>query len=150
MHKQKARHLILTGAVSMSLVTLVLWTEEAAANCLDQVRQLADRHSLSTDPPTASPKDGPGVTPQDLARSGGVIEPPASRDDKAVITPPHAQDSRMPTVPDVKPAPQSSDGADRTTLQSLLVSARAEAERGKEETCLEQLRKARQLAARLE
>jgi len=89
------------------------------------------------------------VTTQDLARSGGVIAPPASRDDKAVITPPRGQDSRMPTVPEpAQPGGPSSGKVDRTTLQSLLVAARAEAERGKEEGCLERLEKARQLADR--
>ena len=60
----------------------------AADGCLDQVRSLASRYDISTDPPTASPGESkPGVTTQDLARSGGVIEPPAT-EDKSVITPP--------------------------------------------------------------
>lgn len=55
----------------------------------------------------------------------------------------------MPTVPEpAQPGGPSSGKVDRTTLQSLLVAARAEAERGKEEGCLERLEKARQLADR--
>jgi len=131
----------------------------AADGCLDQVRSLAGRYDISTDPPTASPSESkPGVTTQDLARSGGVIEPPAMQD-KSVITPPRDQGNAMPTMPDVK-TPPPNDSAnkgtappkrpDLTALQALLVAARAQAERGSESECLEGLAKARQLIERAE
>ena len=131
----------------------------AADSCLDQVRSLASRYDISTDPPTASPGESkPGVTTQDLARSGGVIEPPAT-EDKSVITPPRDQGNAMPTMPDVKTPPPSDSakkgatspkGPDLTALQALLVAARAQAERGSEPECLDGLAKARQLIARSE
>jgi hypothetical protein len=139
---------------------LVLVAPVAAANgCLDQVRSLASRYDISTDPPTASPSEPkPGVTTQDLARSGGVIEPPAVQD-KSVITPPRDQGNAMPTMPDVKTPPPNdsankgtppSKRPDLTALQALLVAARAQAERGSESECLEGLTKARQLIERAE
>ncbi len=140
---------------------LALWPGLAAAEgCLDQVRELARAQSLSTDPPTASPDKGPGVTSRELGRSGGVIEPPATSD-RSVITPPGTTDSRMPTMPDVTRTPGTppsqqaardearKDGAaDRTALQALLVAARAEAERGQEANCIDTLKKARELLER--
>ena len=43
-----------------------------AAGCLDDVRSLADRYHLSSDPPTAPADKALGsVRPGDLARSGG-------------------------------------------------------------------------------
>lgn len=66
----------------------------------------------------------------------------------------------MPTMPDVTPSPPkqgapssptegAKEGAsDRTTLQALLVAARAEAERGREDGCLDRLTKARELVQR--
>jgi hypothetical protein len=61
----------------------------------------------------------------------------------------------MPTMPDVarpepkdKPAKaQPLDPADMSTLQAVLVAARAQAERGMEAECLDGLRKAEQLIA---
>jgi hypothetical protein len=95
------------------------------------------------------------VRPGDLARSGGVIEPPPSPD-KAVITPPRSAHDAMPTVPDVKDAPQKSAPADTgklgaaetTALQALLVAARTQAERGAEAECQDRLREAHQLIER--
>jgi hypothetical protein len=93
------------------------------------------------------------VTPDDLARSGGVVEPPATSD-RSVITPPPAH-SGMPTLPDVaRPEPKGKSAntqklgpADMSTLQAVLVAARAQAERGLETECLDGLRKAEQLIA---
>ena len=147
------------GIAGAVLALLAPFAPAMADGCLDQVRSLAGRYDISTDPPDASPngppRGSPGVTTQDLARSGGVIEPPAMQD-KSVITPPRAQDSAMPTMPDVKPPPKESgkSGAppasrpDLTALQALLVAARAQAERGSETECLEGLAKARELIAR--
>jgi hypothetical protein len=149
MRKRTFLPLGITGAV------LALLAPDAAADsCLDQVRSLAGRYDISTDPPTASPNESrPEVTTQDLARSGGVIEPPPMQD-KSVITPPRDQGNAMPTMPDVKtPPPKDSRNSstppskrpDLTALQALLVAARAQAERGSESECLEGLAKARQL-----
>lgn len=67
----------------------------------------------------------------------------------------------MPTVPDVKQAPDkpsrgesANSGAtpdgrlDLTALQALLVAAKDQAERGSEADCLERLAKARELSGR--
>lgn len=152
-----------TRLLLASLALLVLWPDAAAAeSCLDQVRQLAERHGVATDPPVATPdrstpNRSPGTNSQELGRSGGVIAPPQT-EDRSVIVPPPSADNRMPTMPDVTPprqgAPSSTkDGdkevaSDRTTLQALLVAARAEAERGREDGCLDRLAKARELEQR--
>ena len=128
----------------------------SATGCLDEVRSLADRYHVSSDPPKVSADTVPTtVRPGDLARSGGVIEPPPSPD-KAVITPPRSARDAMPTVPDVKDAAPKSAPADAgklgaaetTTLQALLVAARAQAEHGAEAECRDRLREARELIER--
>ncbi len=127
-----------------------------AETCLDRVRGMAEAQGVLTDPPTVLPGQArrPG-SPDDLARSGGVVEPPPVSD-RSVIAPPRDH-SGMPTLPDVKPkasppapSPQERglDAADRSTLQALLVAARAEAERGDETGCLDGLRKAHDLLSR--
>ena len=148
----------------VSLALLVLWPDAAAAeSCLDQVRQLAERHGIATNPPVATPdrdapNRAPGTNSQELGRSGGVIKPPQT-EDRSVIAPPPITDTRMPTMPDVTPSPApgtspgTKDGnkegaSDLTTLQALLVAARAEAERGREDSCLDRLAKARELVQR--
>lgn len=123
-----------------------------ADNCLDRVQQMAAAYGTSTDPPTIPPGEiKKPVTPDDLARSGGVVEPPATSD-RSVITPPRDH-SGMPTMPDiVRPQPKGKaadkktlDPADMSSLQALLVAARAQAERGMEAECLDGLRKAEEL-----
>ena len=123
-----------------------------ADNCLDRVEQMAAAYGTSTDPPTIPPGEmKKPVSPDDLARSGGVVEPPATPD-RSVITPPRDH-SGMPTMPDVaRPRPsdkttkaQRLDPADMSTLQAILVAARAQAERGMEAECLDGLRKAEEL-----
>jgi hypothetical protein len=152
-----------TRLLLASLALLVLWPDAAAADsCLDQVRQMAERHGVATDPPVATPdrstpNRSPGTNSQELGRSGGVIAPPQT-EDRSVIAPPPSAGNRMPTMPDVTPTrpgtPSSTkDGdkevaSDRTTLQALLVAARAEAERGREDGCLDRLAKARELMQR--
>jgi hypothetical protein len=54
---------------------------------------------VATDPPTAGPRDS-DVTAQDLARSGGVIEPKRLKNG-TVIAPPRSNSYGMPTLPDV-------------------------------------------------
>lgn len=101
----------------------------AAASCHDEVRQLAKEHRLSTDPPR------------------GVIEPPATPD-RSVITPPPAVDPGMKTVPEIAPDRADKGAVDQTTLQSILSAARAQAERGEESRCRDQLAKAHRLIER--
>jgi hypothetical protein len=156
-----------TILLAPALLVAAAGTARAAA-CLDEVRSLSDRYHVSSVPPTA-PVDKPPSTamvrPGDLARSGGVIEP-APSPDKAVITPPRSAHDAMPTVPDVKDAPQKSapqnstlenstpadsgklGAAETTALQALLVAARSQAERGADAECRDRLREARELLER--
>lgn len=128
-----------------SLAVLVAWPDAAAAACLDEVKALAAERSISADPPTVRPEGGTKPTPEQMARSGGVIEPPPVQD-RSVIAPPPSAGAATPTLPDIKPGPsKEAPAVARTTLQALLVAARAEAERGNEQGCLEGLAKARKL-----
>ena len=154
-----------TAAAIFGLVALVIAPETASGdNCLDRTKRLAAEYGLSTDPPTIPPGEArKPLTPDDLARSGGVVEPPAVSD-RSVITPPDMP-SGMPTMPDLKPAPPPSgptsggpkgagtlkgslDPQDATSLQAILVAARAQAERGMENECLSGLRRAQELLDR--
>lgn len=137
---------------------LVVASPVAAETCLDRVNKLAVTHGISTDPPTLAPDTNQErkVTPQDLARSGGMIEPPAVND-RSVITPPRDTHYKMPTMPDVakpaeekKPADGKLSASDQTSLQGLLVAARAQAERGMEVNCVERLQQAEKLVDRTE
>ena len=137
------------------LASLMLLPDQAFGdNCLDRVEQMAAAYGTSTDPPTIPPGEmKKPVSPDDLARSGGVVEPPATSD-RSVITPPRDH-SGMPTMPDlVRPQPKDKNAkaqtlgpADMSSLQAVLVAARAQAERGMEAECLDGLRKAEQLIA---
>jgi hypothetical protein len=137
------------------LASLMLLPDQAFGdNCLDRVEQMASAYGTSTDPPTIPPGEmKKPVSPDDLARSGGVVEPPTASD-RSVITPPRDH-SGMPTMPDlVRPQPKDKNAkaqtlgpADMSSLQAVLVAARAQAERGMEAECLDGLRKAEQLIA---
>ena len=143
------------AAAAALLASLMLLPDQAFGdNCLDRVEQMASAYGTSTDPPTIPPGEmKKPVSPEDLARSGGVVEPPKSSD-RSVITPPRDH-SGMPTMPGVaRPQPrdknakaQKLDPAEMSTLQAVLVAARAQAERGMEAECLDGLRKAEQLIA---
>jgi len=143
-------------AAALPLASLMLLADPARGdNCLDRVQQMAAAYGISSDPPTIPPGEmRKPVSPDDLARSGGVVEPPPTQD-RSVISPPPTH-SGMPTLPDIKPAepkdkdpaPQKLGAADMSTLQALLVAARAQAERGMETECLDALRKAGALTAR--
>ena len=156
-HRHAAHHgrLKMLAAAAALLASLVLLSEQALGdNCLDRVEQMAAAYGTSTDPPTIPPGEmKKPVSPDDLARSGGVVEPPKTSD-RSVITPPRDH-SGMPTMPDVV-RPEAKDKgttgqklgpADMSTLQAVLVAARAQAERGMEAECLDGLRKAEQLIA---
>ena len=143
------------AAAAALLASLMLLPDQAFGdNCLDRVEQMAAAYGTSTDPPTIPPGEmKKPVSPDDLARSGGVVEPPTTSD-RSVITPPRDH-SGMPTLPEVvRPKPKEKDAntqklgaADMSTLQAVLVAARAQAERGMETECLDGLRKAEQLIA---
>ena len=143
------------AAAAALLASLMLLPDQAFGdNCLDRVEQMASAYGTSTDPPTIPPGEmKKPVSPDDLARSGGVVEPPATSD-RSVITPPRDH-SGMPTMPDlVRPQPKDKNAkaqtlgpADMSSLQAVLVAARAQAERGMEAECLDGLRKAEQLIA---
>lgn len=146
------------AAAAVLVAALALLPDQAAGdNCLERVQQLAATYGTPTDPPTIPPGElKKPVSPDDLARSGGVVEPPTTPD-RSVITPPRDH-SGMPTLPNITPPapkgpPKTTDGkpldpAETSTLQALLVAARAQAERGMEAECLEGLRKAEQFVAR--
>ena len=140
------------AAVAVAGLGLIALNAQAAPaqKCLDEVRDLAARHGTPSKPPTVAPDRKSDITTQDLARSGGVIKPPAV-DDKSVITPaPNTRDA-MPTVPNVAPqAQQQEPAADRTKLQAALTAARSQAEQGNEKGCQEALERARTLAERAE
>lgn len=156
-HGQAAHHgrLKVLAAAAALLASLVLLSDQALGdNCLDRVEQMAAAYGTSTDPPTIPPGEmKKPVSPDDLARSGGVVEPPTATD-RSVITPPRAH-SGMPTLPEVvRPEPKDKGAtasklgpADMSTLQAVLVAARAQGERGMETECLDGLRKAEQLIA---
>jgi hypothetical protein len=149
-----ARLKALAGAAALLASFLLLPDQAFGDNCLDRVQQMAAAYGTSTDPPTIPPGEmKKPVSPDDLARSGGVVEPPTTSD-RSVITPPRDH-SGMPTMPDVvRPEPKDKPAkaqplapADMSTLQAVLVAARAQAERGMEAECLDGLRKAEQLIA---
>ena len=144
----------LAAAAALAASLMLLPDQAFGDNCLDRVEQMASTYGTSTDPPTIPPGEmKKPVSPDDLARSGGVVEPPATSD-RSVITPPRDH-SGMPTMPDlVRPQPKDKNAkaqtlgpADMSSLQAVLVAARAQAERGMEAECLDGLRKAEQLIA---
>lgn len=120
----------------------------AAESCLEQVLRLAEAHDISTDPPTVPRQGNKDITTRDLAESGGVVEPPATRDRSVIAPPADQQRAPMPTLPDV--APDKTQAANRTTLQAILVAARAEAERNNEAGCREGLARAAKIMERME
>ena len=129
---------------SASVVVVLLGAgSAAAATCLEDVKQLAETHRLSTDPPTVVPGE-PGARSEELGRSKGVIEPPSTTS-RSVIEPPRGVDPGMKTLPNVAPGAPDKGAVNRVTLQSVLAAARAQAERGEESRCREQLAKAHRL-----
>lgn len=148
------QHEAVVASLCMAAMVLSPALPTRAATCLEQVRDLADRYHVVTAPPSAG-QPAP-ITPNQLSRSGGVIEPPPV-DDKSVITPPQPSQGAMPTLPDVsrdrpqskaEPEASKAEAVERASLQALLVAARAQAERGEEAQCLDRLNKAHELLAR--
>jgi len=144
----------------------------AQQTCGAQVEQFAADQNLSTRPPPTAvpappgsagstaeaPAGGGAASSERLAQSGGLITPPAVGD-MAVIEPPRAGASNMPTAPAVRPdtrtdTPPSAgstgdlmgQAARNAQLESLVTAARAAAKDGDEARCLEGLSEARRLS----
>lgn len=126
----------------------------ASDSCLVQVEAMAKTHAIVIDPPGGLPGDPPSAS--ELGRSGGVVEPPPTRD-PGVMKPRTPFPSDMPTMPDITPSSPRAGAtgtsalrpADRATLQSALVTARNHARRGEEEACLRRLGEVRDFVAQL-
>lgn len=147
-----------TAALVLAGVACVLAGPVSARTCLEEVRLFAETYDMSSAPPEVDPGGNPeGVSPDDLARSGGVIEPPPTSD-PATIEPPPGVGRDMPTlpaIPDEPVAPLQREGeppplspSDRATVESIIVAARADAERGDERGCFEKLKDAKRIAQR--
>lgn len=139
-----ARLYIAVRCFAIGLATVASAGTARAESCLDRVLGIAGTYGLATDPPTVGARDS-DVTIEDLARSGGVVEPERLKDGM-VIAPPRDKGYRMPTLPDVKE--RDLPGVDLTALQAILVAARAQAERGNEAGCWTTLEKVRTIVDR--
>ena len=162
-------------AAALAAAGMSVWgaAPASAQSCADLVEHFAADHSLSTSPPpTAVPstpgtagsttgttgEDGSGTgaaSSEKLARSGGVVAPPAVGD-TAVIEPPRAGSSNMPTAPAVRPdaGPGTSGStgdamapaAQNAQMEALVTAARTAAKNGDEAQCMESLSLARSLS----
>ena len=141
-----ARLKALAAAAAALVASLMLLPDQAFGdNCLDRVEQMASAYGTSTDPPTIPPGEmKKPVSPDDLARSGGVVEPPKtsarSRDH------PPRDHSGMPTMPTSCGLSQGQNAKAQTLGRPTSVCrpcwsrARAQAERGHGAECLDGLR----------
>ena len=139
--------LALLGLLALASTSTSAW----ASSCLDQVESLADAYNLTIDPPDVATRGSSDpIDSQDLAQSGGVIEPPATSDG-SVIEPPDDLQYGMETVPTPEPGPlapiepDALSASDRMIAESVLMSARVDAERGEELDCFNKLQKAKGL-----
>ncbi len=138
------------------LLTAAASTASAAETCRDLVDRLAEQHALHAAPPAAVRPAAPdaselpgAVTPEELARSGGVIEPPPTGDDEAIVEPPPTGDP-MPTTPPVGEGPAAAGEPAhqrQTQVEALLAAARAAADQGDEQLCRDRLEEAQNLIA---
>lgn len=167
------------AAVAAGLAMLAALPAAAQQTCGAMVEQFAADHSLSTEPPPTAVPAAPGgagssarsdestgggaASSERLAQSGGLITPP-SVGDRAVIDPPGAGASNMPTAPAMRPdagpggTPGGSGGAGDTAgdtmgraarnaqLESLITAARAAAKDGDETRCIGSLTEAQRLS----
>lgn len=108
------------GSVAIGVAVATAGTARAES-CLDRVVGMGNRYDLATDLPTAGPR-GPHVSAEDLARSGGAIEPRRLHDG-TVIAPPAGKRYGMPTLPNVEG--REPPDIDLAALQAVLVAARA-------------------------
>lgn len=146
--------LMLAGAASPGL---------AQESCLADVQRFADAHGLSLYQPQARPGDvdepaerrngiqpESPITSEDLAESGGVIEPPPIGSG-VVIEPPERPGLPTPTAPPIEPSPEAGTGAmdraaERAQVETLLQGALSAAERGDARQCQELLQQAHDIA----
>lgn len=132
----------------------------AAQDCRQQVDAFAAEMGVSTDLPKAGGEEGTqddaaesGSMSDELAQSGGVIEPPETGSEMPTLEPPPGAGSDMPTSPEILPDSGATPGspereaARQSQIQSLLVSARRAADAGEEQRCLTHLQEAKALAA---
>ncbi|WP_144243439.1 hypothetical protein [Azospirillum argentinense] len=165
-----ARHPIPQGLLlAAGLVLCGAGPALAQGSCAALVDRFAAENNLSASPPPVAtppgssgstagdgslPSGSSGTTPDQLARSGGVVAPPASGD-RAVIEPPRTG-APMPTAPAVRPdaAPNSGSSmesgsmgqaARNAQIESLVTAARSAAKDGNEQLCMDSLDKARGL-----
>lgn len=153
----------LIRSLGIAALAAAMTTPAAAQTCRDMVDRFAASQNLSSSaPPVVAPPagssgsttdgaaTGSGASSDQLARSGGVIQPPAVGD-TAVIEPPRS--GTMQTTPQVRPdsgattdTPSGStmnQAAQRAQMESLVTAARTAAQRGEEAQCMESLQKAR-------
>ncbi|CAO3413815.1 hypothetical protein [Azospirillum doebereinerae] len=163
------------AALAAGVFMLAALPAAAQQTCGAMVEQFAADQSLSSQPPptavpappgsagstatSEAPGGGGAASSERLAQSGGLITPPAVGD-RAVIDPPRAGASNMPTAPAVRPdtrtdtPPSAGSGtsdsmgqaARNAQLESLVTAARAAAKDGDEARCLEGLSEARRLS----
>ncbi|MGF7175522.1 hypothetical protein [Azospirillum doebereinerae] len=161
------------AALAAGVFMLAALPAAAQQTCGAMVEQFAADQSLSNQPPPTAVPAPPGsagstanggttgsgaASSERLAQSGGLITPPAVGD-QAVIDPPRAGASNMPTAPAVRPdtrtdTPPSAgstgdlmgQAARNAQLESLVTAARAAAKDGDEARCLEGLSEARRLS----
>lgn len=164
------------AALAAGLAMLAALPAAAQQTCGAMVEQFAADHSLSTEPPPTAAPAAPGsagssargdestgsgaASSERLAQSGGLITPP-SVGDRAVIDPPGAGASNMPTAPAVRPdaGPDGTPGggsggagdtmgraARNAQLESLITAARAAAKDGDETRCMGSLTEAQRLS----
>ncbi|CAO3413212.1 hypothetical protein [Azospirillum argentinense] len=169
-----ARHPIPQGLLlAAGLVLCGAAPALAQGSCAALVDRFAAENNLSASPPPVATPPGSsgstagdgalpdgglggssGTTPDQLARSGGVVAPPASGD-QAVIEPPRTG-APMPTAPAVRPDATPNSGssmesgsmgqaARNAQIESLVTAARSAAKDGNEQLCMESLDKARGL-----
>lgn len=121
----------------------------AEPSCRDAVDQLAEELGFETALPSPA-SQAPSMTDK-LKGSGGVLQPPDVGAPVAVIPPETA--GRMPTAPAIPPQTAEGEPAPRlgtarqAQLESLLMAARAAADRGNSAECRARLAEAEQLAA---
>lgn len=149
-YRRSLRPMVLTAAFAAAVAFA---PQAAAGTCLEQVHGIAKIYGIQVDPPDAGRGPmTPRPSPEDLSRSGGVVEPPPVSSE-AVIEPPAGTDPRMTTMPDVPPMqkqapkaqPRKLDPTDRAALKASLMAARAEAIRGQERDCFVRLEKAQKI-----
>lgn len=142
-----------------AVVVFVLTLPAAAhAECAAEAERLADRYGVTArlpqagapaapgGPPAAA--EPPGLPPEALSQSGGVIAPPDTGRGR-VIAPPATVDPGMPTAPSIRPEPAPGEiparAAKAAQMESLIAAAQAAAERGDEAACARRLEEARTL-----